>query len=149
MLRDNIRSINLSVNNEGIIQYYDINRGKILSVAREFFSFGIDHRNVIGKRWMKIVGSVKSSTSGYKMPRDATITSLTAQSQNNVIEARFNIRVNGNISDIYTASMSSTNEIIVNNLNIDINQSDYVQLFLSVLVGNIDFPTANIEIAWR
>ena len=149
MLRDNIRTINLSLNDEGIVQYYDINRDKVLSVARETFSFGIDHRNVIGKRWMKIVGSVKSSTSGYKIPRDATITSLTAQSKNNVIEARFNIRVNGSSSDVYTASMSATNELIIGDLNIDINQGDYIQLFLSVLTGNIDFPVTNIEIAWR
>lgn len=149
MLRDNIRTINLSFNSQGIVQYYDVGRDKLLSVDRENFAFGIDHRNIVGKRWLKIVGSVKSNMSGYKIPRNATITAITVQTKNNVTEARFNIRVNGSPSDTYTSILSNNNETINNNLNIDINQGDYLQVFMSVLVGNVDFPVVNVEMAWR
>jgi len=149
MLRDNIRTINLSINNEGIVQCYDITRNKILSVDREIFTFGIDHRDVVGKRWMRITGGVKASTIGYKIPRDATITTMTIQTKNTVTESRFNIRVNNSASNIYTATMSSNNELIIGDLNIDINQGDFLQLFLAVLIGNVDFPVLTMEVAWR
>jgi hypothetical protein len=149
MLRDNIRTINLSTNDEGIVQCYDVERDKLLSIDRETFTFGIDHMNVVGKRWLKLIGSVKSNISGYKMQRNATITSMTVQSKNTVIEARINIRVNNLSSNVYTAALSSQNELINNDLNIDINKGDYLQAFMSVLVGNIDYPVVTVEVAWR
>lgn len=149
MLRDNIRSINLSLNSEGIVQCYDINRGKVLSVSRETFTFGINHRNIIGKRWLNLTGNVNSSMTGYKLPRDATITSMTVQTRNIVNNARFNLRKNSLISNIHTSSLVGVNEIIEDNLNYDVNQGDYLQLFLSVIGGNVDYPIVTVELAWK
>lgn len=141
--------LNIYQNSQGIVLFRDSSRNKDLSIDRETFSFGIDHRNITGKRWMKLIGSVIASTSGYKVPRDATITSMTVQSQNNIIQGRFNIRKNNSATNVYTGIITSNNEFINNNLNIDINGGDYIQLFMSILSGNVDFPVVTIEIAWR
>ena len=149
MLTDNIRPLYLIPSNDGILKFFDSSRSKTLSVSRETLSFGINHRDISGKRWMNMTGKVNSLTTGYKILRDATITSITVQTQNIITEARFNIRVNGVDTNLHTSTISSAKGIIEDNLNYDINKGDYLQLFMSVLIGNVDFPIVMIEIAWR
>jgi hypothetical protein len=120
-----------------------------LSVARENLTFGVDHKNVSGKRWLKTTGNVVSSITGYKIPRDATITAITIETQNIVIDGRFNIRTNGSNTNIHTTQLSSEIEKIEDNLNYNINKGDYVQVFLWVVSGDVDYPVVTIEMAWR
>lgn len=149
MLTDNIRPLYLIPSNDGVLKFFDSSRSKTLSVSRETLSFGINHRDISGKRWMNMTGKVNSLATGYKILRDATITSITVQTQNIITEARFNIRVNGVDTNLHTSTISSAKGIIEDNLNYDINKGDYLQLFMSVLIGNVDFPIVMIEIAWR
>lgn len=157
MLRDIIRpssgsptGISLTQNSDGIILFGDTTRGgKVLSVTRENISFGVNHRNISGKRWLKTTGSVVSTSTGYKIPRDAVITSITIETENIVTDARFNIRRNSLTSNIHTSTLQIASEIIEDNLNYNINKGDYLQLFLWVVSGNVDFPVISIELAWR
>jgi hypothetical protein len=152
MLTDNARPAGGSsvlINEDGINVIYDPTREKTLSVFRDNVMFGIDHKNIVGKRWMRLAGKVNSVSSGYKLPRDGVITAITIQSENIVEEARINIRTNNQIENLHTANLTTTKDLIEDNLNIDINKGDYIQLFLSVLVGSISYPVVNVEIAWR
>jgi hypothetical protein len=150
MLRDIIRpGTPLIQNVDGILMFEDSTRNKVLSVTRENLSFGIDHRNISGKRWLKTSGNVVSSLVGYKIPRDATITSITIETQNIVTDARFNIRKNNSISNIHTTNLLLESEIIEDNLNYNINKGDYLQLYLWVVSGNVDYPVVTVELAWR
>lgn len=156
MLRDIIRpsigsssDIPLTQNVNGILYFEDTTRGKVLSVARENLTFGINHRDVSGKRWLKTTGNVVSSITGYKVPRDATITAITIETQNVVVDGRFNIRTNSSASNIHTTQLLSVSEKIEDNLNYNINKGDYVQVFLWVVSGDVDYPVVTIEMAWR
>lgn len=140
----------LITNDEGVNLFIDPTRdNKELSISRDNILFGINHKNIIGKRWMKLASGVVSISSGYKVPRNATITAMTIQTQNIVDEARFNIRTNNQIENLHTANLTISKDLIEDSLNIDINKGDYIQLFLSVLVGQVDYPVVNVEIAWR
>jgi len=153
MLTDNTYQggdTSLVINDEGINVFIDPTRNnKELSISRDNILFGINHKDITGKRWMKLSSGVVSISSGYKVPRNATITAMTIQTQNNVDEARFNIRTNNQIENLHTANLTSSKDLIEDNLNIDIYKGDYIQLFLSVLVGKVDYPVVNVEIAWR
>jgi len=150
MLRDITRpNINLTSTNNGIIQFYDYTRDKLLSVNRETMSFGIDHRNITGKRWLRVNDKINTYVSGYKIIRNATITAISIHTQNIVDEARFSIRLNNSTTNIHTSSISASQDIIEDNLNYNINKDDFLQLFMSVLSGDVDFPIVTVEIAWR
>lgn len=153
MLTDNARPISgstLNTNEVGINVFVDPTRdNKTLSVARDNIMFGINHNNITGKRWLRIAGGVVSNTSGYKLPRNATITAMTVQTENIVDEGRFNIRTNNQMVNLHTAILTASKDIIEDELNIDVDKGDYIQMFLSVLVGQVDYPVVNIEIAWR
>jgi len=154
MLRDIIRpntssGITLSQNSDGIILFEDTSRSKTLSVTRENLSFGINHKNITGKRWLRLTSKINSNVHGYKVLRNSTITAISIQTQNTVINSRFNIRINGSASNLHTVNLVGGSNIIEDNLNYDINKGDYIQLFLSVLTGNVDYPIVLIEYACR
>jgi len=156
MLRDIIRpntssptGINLTQNSDGIILFEDSTRSKTLSVTRENLSFGINHKNITGKRWLRLTSKINSNVHGYKVLRNSTITAISIQTQNTVINSRFNIRINNSTSNLHTVNLIGGSNIIEDNLNYDINKGDYIQLFLSVLTGNVDYPIVLIEYACR
>jgi len=156
MLRDIIRpnsgsstGITLTQNSDGIILFEDSTRSKTLSVTRENLSFGINHKNITGKRWLRLTSKINSNVHGYKVLRNSTITAISIQTQNTVINSRFNIRINNLPTNLHTVNLIGGSNIIEDNLNYDINKGDYIQLFLSVLTGNVDYPIVLIEYACR
>ena len=149
IIYDSTNSINLEQNDDGIILFYDTTRNKTLSITRKNLSFGINHKNITGKRWLRLTSKINSNVHGYKVLRNSTITAISIQTQNNVINSRFNLRINGSASNLHTINLSGVSNIIEDNLNYDINKGDYIQIFLSVLSGNIDYPIVLIEYADR
>ena len=156
MLRDIIRpgtgsssGIVFTQNSDGIILFEDTSRSKTLSITRENLAFGINHKNITGKRWLRLTSKINSNVHGYKVLRNSTITAISIQTQNTVINSRFNIRINGSPINLHTINLVATSNIIEDNLNYDINKGDYIQVFLSVLTGNVDYPIVLIEYASR
>ncbi len=79
MLTDNTRpgtggGTTIIPNAEGVATIYDPVREKNLSISRTIITFGIDHKNIQGKRWMRLAGKVTSILTGFKTPRDANHT---------------------------------------------------------------------------
>lgn len=149
MLRDNVVDTErLNQNSDGILIFYDRSRSVWISISREVISFGIDHRNISSSRWMQMSGKVLSNTSGYKIPRDGIITSISIQSQNNTT-CDFRIRKNGNTSNLHTTSLTNQSGKSDDNLNININSDDWLQVLLDINNGDIDYPVLSIEVAWR
>lgn len=132
----------------GNLYYYDTSRSKYLSVNRETFIFGIDHKSISGDRYMSADGKVKTMVTGVPVPRKGTIISLAAKSRDNTI-SRFRIRKNGNVSDITSLSVSGASGDVTDNLDIDIDKNDWLQAFLTVDSGEIHYPILTVEIAWR
>jgi len=152
MLRDNVQQsrIPMKQDTNGILLFLDNSRSKYISTSRENFTFGINHANLSNTMWLMATGGVRTITSGYKIPRNATITSVTIQSENIVTNASFQIlRNNTTIPPLTTAILLNQSSISVDNLDVDIDKDDWLQCRLVPVVGNVDYPIVVLELAWR
>lgn len=150
MLRDTIvNTQQLSQNHNGLLMFYDNSRLRWISTSRELVSFGIGYKDLHTARWMQVIGGVNTNISGYKLVRDGLITSLTVQTQT-LTTCDFVIRKNGNPSNIHTLSLINELSKVNDNMNIDLNENDWLQVLLVVPDGyRVNYPVLNLEIAWR
>jgi len=132
----------------GVLLFFDNSRSKFLSASRQTYKFGVKHRNVASSRWLNIIDGIPTNVTGYKIPRNATITSITIQCSNNTGTTNFIVRKNDNPATIYSSSLSTSSNS-VDNLNVDIDKDDWLQIFMSVTSGAVDFPLLVLELAWR
>lgn len=152
MLRDVITpSTNqhqLKQDSHGVLLFFDNSRSKFLSTTRQTYKFGIDHRSISNNRWLHAVNKIGTNVTGYRIPRNATITAITIQSQNITGTSTFNIRRNDNLTNISSTALSTAG-ITSDDLNVDIDKDDWLQLFMTVSSGNISYPLFVLELAWR
>ena len=151
MLRDNIQPLSIPMKQDanGILLFLDRSRSKYLSTSREAFSFGINHKNLNATMWLMTTGGVRSISTGYKIPRNATITSVTVQTTNTVTNASFQIlRNNTTVPPLTTLTLLGQVSASVDNLDINIDKDDWLQCRL-VPVGGVDYPMVVLELAWR
>jgi len=149
MLRDTVQtSQRTKQDSNGIFLFYDSSRSKFLSVTRPIICFGSNHSNISNDRWLSLISNIPSNTSSYKIVRNGTITSISVQSKNNS-NCTFRIRKNNIPLDLTTLELNNQNSKVIDNLNIDVNINDYIQCYMSVISGNIDYPVLVLELAWR
>ncbi len=153
MLRDVItpstNSHQLKQDSNGVLLFFDNSRSKFLSASRQTYKFGIDHRTISNDRYLYAVDKIATNITGYRMPRNATITSITIQSSNNTGTSIFYLRKNNNPINIFPTATLTANGITTDNLNFDINKDDWLQLFITISSGNISNPLVVLELAWR
>jgi hypothetical protein len=152
MLRDVIATSTnqhqLKQDSHGVLLFFDNSRSKFLSATRQTYKFGIDHRSISNDRWLYAVDKIVTNVTGYRIPRNATITAITIQSQNITGSTTFNIRRNDNPTNISSTALSAAG-ITSDDLNVDVDKDDWLQLFMSVSSGNISNPLFVLELAWR
>ena len=152
MLRDNVQPLSIPMKQDanGILLFLDRSRSKYLSTSREVFTFGINHKNLSAIMWLMATGRVRTITTGYKIPRNATITSVTVQTTNTVTNASFNIlRNNTTVPPLTTLTLLGQVSASVDNLNININKDDWLQCRLIPVAGVVNYPLVVLELAWR
>ncbi len=152
MLRDNTQplSIPMKQDSNGILLFLDSSRTKYLSTTREIFTFGINHSNLNSTMWLMATGRTRTISTGYKIPRNATITSVTVQTVNSVVNASFNIlRNNVTVPTLTTLTLLNQTSDSVDNLDKDIDKDDWLQCRLVPVSGNVDYPIITLELAWR
>jgi len=154
MLRDTIPgrrggSGNFTQDSNGILLFYDNSRTRWISVTRQFVSFGLKNRNISDSRWMQVTGDAYSLNTGYRLPRNAILTSLTVQTQNNVSNCAFRLRRNGVASNIASLTLVGQDANTLDNLNVDLDAGDWLQVYLEITSGNVDHPELLLELAWR
>lgn len=135
----------------GTIYYYDSSRDKWLSAPREVVLFNINHRNLSTDRWMAI-DKIPSNISGYKVPRKGTITAITVQTKSPSANSIFKIRRrnNNNMStDLYSIYLFNESGKIIDSLNEDVEEGDWLQSLMTVNYGNVNYPVLSLEISWR
>lgn len=147
MLQD-IKQDIYQVSTEGLLQLYDNTRAKWLSVDRSIFAFSANHVKARGERWLRAAGYLPSNNTGYKIPRNATITSLTIQAKQSGSGTFriFAIR-NGVKIVLHTETLTSTDDFVDDALNVDLNAGDNLSVLL--LAGQFDYPIVIVELAWR
>jgi len=132
----------------GLLLFYDLFRLKWISAARENVAFGIDHRNISSDRWMSLISSIYSNVVGYRIPRNATITAVTIQTQN-LTTCTFRIRKNNSPANIMSINLAAESGKSNDDLDIDLSENDFLQCYLENITGNVDYPTLLLELAWR
>ena len=132
-----------------ILMFYDTTRTKYLSTTRNTYKFGMNHSKLNMTMYLLATGRTRTNITGYKIPRNATITSLTIQTQNLVTNASFQILKNNTtipiISSIQLLNQSSKS---TDNLNVNINKDDWLQCRL-IPLSQVDYPILTLELAWR
>jgi len=146
---------------DGIYYRYDETRGKNLSLTRQ--QYIMNRAADLSDSWLMAIGQPMSGgETGFVIPRPATITAITAKSQ----------QVDGDDSEIYIrknditpinadnslltlqfnqTAANSGETIISGSLNIDMEEGDFLQAIAQQVVGSgvIQYPTITVECAWR
>lgn len=139
--------LDYTLTEDGILTIHDPNREKRLSVDRSILSFSLYHKNIKATRWLRY-NNVGSNVSGFRLIRNATLTSVTVQTQSIETGTFKIIERNNTIStDVTTVVLTSEAHKTVDNLNIDINKGSVVEVKL--ISGEFSYPTFSIEFAWR
>lgn len=127
---------------EGYPVFDDILRGnKTLSIARNTYMASRSGRS----RNTYINSNVSTATTGYRMPRNGTITVVSVENdRNNTFDLQ--IRRNGATVPIYTISVTATTGNHDKLVNVDFSEGDYLQFYISNTSHN---PVVSIETAWR
>jgi hypothetical protein len=147
MLRDTIQNP-FRQNSVGIMEFYDSTRNTFVSLARETVSFGIGHRGIVTSRYLYAAGKVQTKTTGYRLQRNAIITSLAVQTSNDA-SGTFTIRRNDSNTSLYDLTLFNEKGKSIDGLNILIDKDDWLQIYLNNVTIGIDFPVINLELAWR
>lgn len=132
---------------DGILCIYDSTRGKWLSVQREFLVFG--RFGSTKNQYLNFaVGNMPSNNSGYRMPRNATIVSISGQ-LDALGTCDMSVRRNDTATNILSLAVSSALGNSDISANIDVNATDYLQAYLSTTTAGVADPVMFVEIAWR
>lgn len=132
---------------DGILCIYDSTRAKWLSVQRQLLSFG-RFGNTKNQYLSFFAGNMPSNNSGFRMPRNATIVSLSGQ-LDSLGTCTMAVRRNDTASNIATLDITSAIGNHDISTNIDVNATDYIQSFLATTTSGSEDPLFTIEIAWR
>lgn len=132
----------------GDLVYYDDTRSTWLTSSSSTVTFGLNHRNISSNRYMKMTSGVYSNISGYRVSKNSVITSISIQSLN-IADCIFRIRKNNNPTNIVSLSLTSQNGNSINSLNININKNEFIQCYMEVNSGNIDFPELTLNYSGR
>jgi len=130
---------------DGLCYVYDGTRSKFLTTTRMHLTFGA--ANADG-RYLRISGAQAAQT-GYRMPKDGTITSVTIIGASGNATKAFEIRRNNNsVAPLKSFSLSSTvyTDAAV---NVNFDATDYIQVFASPVGTAVNNVVAIIEVAFR
>lgn len=130
---------------DGILYVFDGSRSKWLSVDRVMIGWGRNSNNTTDEYLRQFNGSL-SDENGWRMIRNGTITAITAQT-NASSSWTLEIRKNDDITNILILDLTSEEGKHNNNVNIDVNEGDFIQAFCNGT--DISNPQTLIEIAWR
>jgi len=131
---------------DGILCCYDGTRSKWLSVQRIYLAFG--RKGKTSNQYLSYAaGNLSSNNSGYRIPRNATIVSMSGQLDSSGT-ADMRLRSNDNAANIATLAITAALGDQDNTLNVDISQADFLQMY-SDNATSVDDPMVIVEIAYR
>jgi len=133
-------------NKGGIVCVYDNTRTAWLSIARPVFCFGRSGRT--RDQYLNFfVGTLASNNSGIRIPRNATIVSLTSQLDASG-SCTFQIKKNDADANIASLDISSNTFAVNTTVNVDVEIGDFLQCSINT-TGFVEDPVILIELAWR
>lgn len=131
---------------DGILCCYDGTRSKWLSVQRIYLVFG--RKGPTASQYLAFAaGSLPSNNSGYRIPRNATVVSMTGQ-LDAIGTADMRLRSNDNAANIASLAVTAVIGAHTNTLNVDISAGDFLQMYSDNATAVQD-PMVVVEIAYR
>ena len=131
----------------GIAYLYDSVRSKFLSIEKTILGFG---RNGSSKnQYLGLFGnaSFPSNSSGFRVTRNSTITSLSAQ-LGAVGTCTINIRKNDGTADIASITLTGVDGDHSTATSVDVNAGDYLQCYISN-ANAVTNPMILVEMKYR
>ena len=131
---------------DGILCVYDGTRSKWLSAQRLYLIFGRKGRT--SNQYLSFGGGhFYSNNSGYRIPRNATIVSISGQlDASGTVDLR--LRSNDNAANIATLSISGALGAQDTTVNVDISAADFLQMY-SDNATTVEDPMIIVEVAYR
>lgn len=136
-----------------LLFYYDNSRAKWLTINTDSFECGRTTAIASGTIYMRVGDATQTSTSGFRMTRNGTITAVSVQNDNTLTSGRtIEIRVNNSISNRISLTINpGSSGSQVSDSNQDFNTGDLIQAV--VIAGGMGSALNNIiitiEIAHR
>lgn len=131
---------------------YDSNRGKWLTVNRESLICGREVAKKNTPTYMGVSTTIHSSTEGFYMYNNGTITNISIDNSISVLNTRnFEIRINNSTTNKITLPLNAgTKSNILNDTNLDFTSGDRIQVIaLANGTDDLENITILIEVAWR
>jgi len=142
---DSTSSVIVIDHTTGLAKFQDnLRSNKWLSVDRQSLTFSRNRSNLLSQYLQ--FDSIPSSIHSQRILRNSTITAVSVQTQSSC-NAWFRIRKNGSSTDIHSIQLSGVSNRIRDNITVDLNKGDYLQVFMEVSSGNVDYPIVLIEYA--
>jgi len=132
---------------DGRLWVYDNYRNKWLSSDRLTAIAGKNGR--AKNLYLRLPSGQPSNLTGYRIPRAATITAISAQTKENETWI-LRIRKNDSVANILSLALNNTNGKHDITVDVDLDEGDRIQFYAdtTAFLGIRD-PFAWIEIAWR
>ncbi len=133
---------------DGILYMYDATRTKWLSVNRQTLVFS--KAGITADQYLNLAGGVIDSGSGYRIPANSTIVSMSVQSST-TDNYSVSIRKSGSVTDLATLSVPGTDgtSTVSTNTNLTINEDIQCYLNYTGSSAGVEDPVVMIQLAWR
>lgn len=132
---------------EGRAWVYDEVRDKWLSTDRLSAISGRKGR--CKNAYLRLIEGQASNLTGYRLPRNATITAVSAQTRDDETWT-LKIRKNDDPTDLYALAISGASGRHETSVDVDLDEGDRVQFFADTTgFFGIKDPFVWVEIAWR
>ena len=133
---------------DGIPMYYDNTENQWVSISRDTVKFGLDSRRITHDMWLKCVGGIYTTVSGYKLIRDSFITAISVQ-MTEPCSCLFELYKNEDTTPFYSVEIVSDDSIVEDNIREPLTKGDYVRAYSRVNSGYIMYPELVVEYCWR
>jgi len=131
----------------GILWVYDDTRSKWLSAERLIATAG--RRGRTKNIYLRLIDGQASNLAGYRIPRDGTIVSISAQTRGTETWV-LRVRKNGLVTNVASLSVSAAAGAHDVTLDVDVDESDRIEMYADTTAFfGIKDPFVMVEIAWR
>lgn len=144
MLIDTYIPNNISSDSNGIMTYYDNMRSMSLSTHRNTITFGINHADITGSRYMTLISNTSSLNSSYAVFRNGIITALSIKCKN-IANGQF--KIFSNDVEIYSTNLLNESVKIIDDLTVNFSANDIIRCMV-ISSSGINYPVVMIEMAW-
>lgn len=130
---------------DGLVYQYDGTRSKWLTVFKQALQFGSPRAD--GQYLM--INGARAAQTGFLMPRDGAITSVTVRTSGGLATKALQVRRNNNAVTPLLSFNLTGGSYTNNSANINFSAGDYLQVFVRPTGIRINHPVAVVEISYR